>query len=262
VEKNEFRALSSVKLFLKLDWPKTDNKLMSKIDFEENFEIYLFTYDNMDLGPSKLNEFLSFLKFHKVSLPFKFSFVSKEASLIPEMTLSENILIDFSPNSLTESKEVQFQEFLKDPKHRALEELYHTIALPHELPGQSDAQMKKVCSLIKSLLYEGQFVFFEEPEIDLGPETLKLFTAALREHAKNRQMNIFIYSKDLPLWTPQSHKMVERKKDFSFQVSPVSRNFIWKEERASFYANPKTAEENNRLSFIRPIGKKRSNNAA
>lgn len=215
----------------------------------------------MDLGPSKLNEFLSFLKFHKVSLPFKFSFVSKEASLIPEMTLNENILIDFSPNSLTESKEVQFQEFLKDPKHRALEELYHTIALPHDLPGQSDAQMKKVCSLIKSLLYEGQFVFFEEPEIDLNPETLKLFTAALREHAKNRQMNIFIFSKDLPLWTPQSHKMVQRKTDYSFQVTPVSRNFMWDQERTNFYANPQTPDENSGLTFIRPT-KKRSNNAA
>ena len=215
----------------------------------------------MDLGPSKLNEFLSFLKFHKVSLPFKFSFVSKEASLIPEMTLNENILIDFSPNSLTESKEVQFQEFLKDPKHRALEELYHTSALPHDLPGQSDAQMKKVCSLIKSLLYEGQFVFFEEPEIDLNPETLKLFTAALREHAKNRQMNIFIFSKDLPLWTPQSHKMVQRKTDYSFQVTPVSRNFMWDQERTNFYANPQTPDENSGLTFIRPT-KKRSNNAA
>lgn len=235
---------------------------MNKIDFEENFEIYLFTYETMDVGPSKLNEFLSFLKFHKVALPFKFSFVSKEASLIPEMTLNENILIDFSPNSLTESKEVQFQEFLKDPKNRALEELYHTIALPHEMPGQSDAQMKKVCSLIKSLLYEGQFVFFEEPEIDLGPETLKLFTAALREHAKNRQMNIFIYSKNLPLWTPQSHKMVERKKDYSFHVSPVSRNYQWEEERTNFYAKPESQEIKTGLSFIIPPSKKRTNNAA
>jgi hypothetical protein len=236
--------------------------LMTKINFEENFEIYLFTYENVDLGPSKLNEFLSFLKFHKVGLPFKFSFVSKVASLIPEMTLNQNILIDFSPNSLTESKEVQFQEFLKDPKNRALEELYHTIALPHEMPGQSDAQMKKVCSLIKSLLYEGQFLFFEEPEIDLEPETLKLFTAALREHAKQRQMNIFVYSQNLPLWTPQSHKIVERKKDYSFHVSSILRNYEWEDERAHFYKKTTSEQSDNGLTFLIPGKKKRSNNAA
>lgn len=262
MEKNEIRRGRSGKLLLKPLSRKSDEMLMTKINFEENFEIYLFTYENVDLGPSKLNEFLSFLKFHRVSLPFKFSFVSKEASLIPEMTLNQNILIDFTPNSLTESKEVQFQEFLKDPKHSALEELYHTIALPHEMPAQSDAQMKKVCSLIKSLLYEGEFVFFEEPEIDLSPETLKLFTAALQEHAKNRQMNIFIFSKDLPLWRPQSHKMVERKKDFSFQVSPISRNFEWKEERENFYKDQKSEDGLNGLSFIHARPKKRSNSAA
>ena len=235
---------------------------MTKINFEENFEIYLFTYEHLDLGPSKLNEFLSFLKYHKVPQPFKFSFVSKVASLIPEMTLNQNILIDFSPNSLTESKEIQFQEFLKDPKNRTLEELYNTIALPHEMPSQSNAQVKKVCSLIKSLLYEGQFLFIEEPEVDLGPETLKLFTAALREHARQRKMNIFVFSKDLSLWTPLSHKIVERKKDYSFIDSPVINSYKWEEERADFYKKSPSIQSSEKLTFIIPAYKKRVNNAA
>ena len=235
---------------------------MTKINFEENFEIYLFTYEHLELGPSKLNEFLAFLKYHKVPQPFKFSFVSKVASLIPEMTLNQNILIDFSPNSLTESKEIQFQEFLKDPKNHALEELYNTIALPHEMPSQSNAQMKKICSLIKSLLYEGQFLFIEEPENDLGPETLKLFMAALREHAKQRQMNIFIYSKDLSLWTPLSHKIVERKKDYTFMDSPVISNYKWKEERADFFKKTPSTQLPEPLTFVIPSYKKRINNAA
>lgn len=235
---------------------------MNKINFEENFEIYLFTYESLDIGPSKLNEFLSFLKFNKVALPFKFSFVSKVASLIPELSLNQNILIDFSPNSLTESKEVQFQDFLKDPKNRALEELYHKISLPDEMPHQSDAQMKKICSLIKSLLYEGQFIFFEEPEIDLEIETLKLFTAALTEHAKQHQMNVFIYSKNLELWTPQSHKIVQRKTDYTFQVSPILKNCAWTKERTEFFKTISTENSEQELSFIIPSTKKRLNTAA
>ena len=235
---------------------------MTKINFEENFEIYLFTYEHLDFGPSKLNEFLSFLKYHRVPQPFKFSFVSRVASLIPEMTLNQNILIDFSPNSLTESKEIQFQEFLKDPKNRALEELYHTIALPHEMPSQSNAQMKKVCSLLKSLLYEGQFLFFEEPEVDLSPETLKLFTAALQEQSKDRQMNIFVYSKNLSLWTPLSHKIVERKKDYSFLDSPIENNQKWEDERAEFYKKAPNVTPVDSLNFFIPSHKKRINNAA
>lgn len=225
--------------------------MMSKINFEEYFEIYLFTSPDEDVSSSKLNDFLAFLKFHKVNLPYKFSFVSTKASLIPEMSLNENILIDFTPNSLTESKDVQFQEFLKAQKNHALEALYHKINLPHELPGQSSAQMNKLCSLIKALLYEGQFIFLEEPEIDLDSETLSLFIEALKAHIKDRPINVFIYSKNLPLWMAHSHKLVERAKDFSFKVSPVSRNFLWDEERERFYA-PSELEKSPGLVFNHP----------
>ncbi|MBY0413068.1 MAG: hypothetical protein K2Q18_02830, partial [Bdellovibrionales bacterium] len=164
--------------------------MMNKIHFEDNFEIYLFNYPYESMSSSKLNEFLAFLKFHKVGHPYKFSFVSEEASLIPELTLNQNILIDFSPNSLTESKEVQFQDFLKAPENSALEKLFHTLELPHELPSQSNAQMKKICSLIKSLLYDGEFIFLEAPEADLDPEVFQLFIGALKERVKIADVSI------------------------------------------------------------------------
>lgn len=235
---------------------------MSKINFEEYFEIYLFNYPNKTESSTKLGEFLSFLKFHKASLPYKFSFVAREASLIPEMTLNQNLLIDFSPNSLTESKEVQFQDFLKLPENVAFEKLYKTMELPHVFPEESDAQMKKVCSLIKALLCEGQFIFLEEPEIDLSPMTLSLFIIALKEHVRQHQVNVFIYSQNLSLWSPHSQKMVERNKDFSFQVAQVAKNYLWIEERDKFYA--KTEEEKNfeGLKFTHPAQKKRKNKAA
>ncbi|MBC7714212.1 MAG: hypothetical protein H7177_12785 [Rhizobacter sp.] len=235
---------------------------MTKINFEDNFEIYLFNYPNETMSSSKLNEFLSFLKFHKVSMPYKFSFVSTSAGLIPEMTLDQNILMDFSPNSLTESKEVQFQDFLKEQKNRSLEGLYNLIELPHELPGQSNAQMKKVCSLIKSLLSEGQFIFLEEPEVDLEAATLELFISALKQHIKDHQVNVFVYSKNLPMWMSHSHKMVERTRDFSFTVSPVSRNYLWDEEREQFYAPSSEEKSTNGLKFTLPKDKNRKKSAA
>lgn len=235
---------------------------MNKINFEDYFEIYLFNYPNKTESSTKLSEFLSFLKFNKASLPYKFSFVSREASLIPEMTLNQNLLIDFSPNSLTESKEVQFQDFLKLPENVAFEKLYKTMELPHVYPEHSDAQMKKVCTLIKALLCEGQFIFLEEPEVDLSPMTLSLFIIALKEHVRQHQVNVFIYSQNLAMWSPHSQKMVQRNKDFSFQVSQVTKNYLWIEEREKFYA--KTEEEKNfeGLKFIHPSQKKRKNKAA
>ena len=235
---------------------------MSKINFEEYFEIYLFNYPEKTECKTMLGDFLSFLKFHKVALPYKFSFVSSQASLIPEMSLNQNLLIDFSPNSLTESKEVQFQDFLKLPENGPLEKLYKTIELPHMLPGQSDAQMKKVCSLIKSLLCEGQFIFLEEPELDLDAETLSLFIDALKNHVQKQQVNVFIYSQNLPMWMAHSQKMVERMKDFTFLVSPVTTNYLWDEERERFYAPSEKVPSMDNLKFILPEQKNRKNKAA
>lgn len=224
---------------------------MTRINFEDNFEIYLFTNPNETVSSSKLNEFLAFLKFHKIGHPYKFSFVSGTASLIPEMSLNQNILIDFTPNSLTESKESQFQDFLKTDGHRALEDLYSTLELPNELPSHSNAQMKKVCSLIKSLLYEGEFIFLEEPEIDLEPETLKLFIKALKERVQDRHINVFLYSKNPMMWMPHSHKTVQRAPDYNFLVTPIARNTDWQQERSDFYAPlEKKVSDEGQLHFI------------
>jgi ABC-type lipoprotein export system ATPase subunit len=194
---------------------------MMKSCFEESFEIYLFTNIQKEDHSSKLNEFLSFLKYKVGNHSYKFSYVSRGDGLIPELTLNENILMNFSPNSLTEGREFQFQEFLKEQPNRSLKRLYQKIGLPHELPLHTDAQMKKVCSLMKSLIFEGQFIFLEEPEIDLDDECLALFISSLKNHMKLHKQNVFIFSEDLELWMPHVHQHVKREKDFSFSTEKV-----------------------------------------
>jgi len=222
---------------------------MKKINFDEKFEIYLFTDPEENLGTSKLGEFISFLKFNKLNLPYKFTYVAAKASLIPEMTLNQNILIDFSPNSLTESKDIQFQDFLKSQPNRALEDLYQKLESPHELPSQTNAQMKKLCTLIKSLLYEGQFIFLEEPELDLDQEILELFKHALKEQSQNNQMNIFIYSQNRALWRNETHHTVERQEDYTFNVVTLNNRTEWKKERDLFYSKIVHKENESTLSL-------------
>lgn len=209
---------------------------MTKILFDEKFEIYLFNGTTEQLGTSKLGEFLSFLKYYKAQMPYKFAFVSEKASLIPELSLIQNILIDFNPNSLTESKEVQFHDFLKAQKNKSFEELYNKINLPHELPIQSNSQMNKVASLIKALLNEGQFLFLEEPENYLEEETLNLFSDALKSQLEEKGVNVFIYSKNIDFWKPHAHKSVSRNTDYSFKVEEINEHSQWEKERQLFYS--------------------------
>jgi ABC-type sugar transport system ATPase subunit len=195
---------------------------MSKKNFEETFNIYLFTGPEDAGSFSKLSEFLAFLKYNRMHLPYKFSYVSRGTdALIPELTINENILMDFSPDSLTASKQFQFQEFLKENPNRHLEKLYQVISLPHELPANSDSQMKKVCGLFKSLIFEGQFIFLEEPEIHLDKECIKLFIDALKEHIARHKQNVFIYSRNLHLWIPHANILVNREEDYTFSMKKI-----------------------------------------
>lgn len=228
---------------------------MTRVNFEETFEIYLFTDNGVEENFSKLSEFLSFLKFNKVNLPYKFSYVSRGDGLIPELTLNENILMDFSPDSLTAAREFQFQEFLGSQPNRDLEKLYQKIALPHELPANSDAQMRKVASLIKSLVFEGQFIFLEEPEKDLEPEVIEIFIGAMKDHIARYKQNVFIFSTHLDLWMPHINQLVAREKNFSFTTTRMTKNWAWKKEREQFFKpaiNQKVQSHKNDLQFTFP----------
>ena len=194
---------------------------MTKQSFEDHFGIYLFTDPGEENQFSKLNEFISYLKFNKTQLPYKFSYVGRGETLIPELTLNENILMDFSPDSLTAAREYQFQDFLSVGPGAYLENLYRKVSLPHELPIHSDAQMKKVSSLIKSLISDGQFIFLEEPEKELDQDTFEIFIHALKEQIKNKKQNVFIFTHNLELWSKYATFMVNRKKDYSFTTEKI-----------------------------------------
>lgn len=234
---------------------------MTKVNFEESFEIYLFTDTRGENNFSKLNEFLSFLKYNRANLPYKFSYVSRGDGLIPELTLNENILMDFSPNSLTAKREFQFQEFLKEQPNRDLENLYQKISIPHALPAHCDAQMKKISSLIKSLISECQFIFLEEPEKDLDEESVSLFISSLKDHVARHKQNVFIFSHHLSLWMPYAHLHVKREKDYSFSTEKINKNWVWNKEKDQFYApikNEDSPQENLVFQFPKKIAEKKA----
>jgi ABC-type multidrug transport system ATPase subunit len=104
--------------------------------------------------------------------------------------------------------------------------------------------MNKVASLIKALLNEGQFLFLEEPENHLEQETLKLFSDALKAQLEEKEVNIFIYSKNSDFWKPHAHKSVSRNKDFSFKIEEINKHSQWEKERQHFYSKSSENQTN------------------
>lgn len=195
---------------------------MEKINFDRKFEIYLFTDSLREKTYSMLSEFISYLKYNQASPYYKFSYVGLGDGLIPELSLNENILMNFSPDSLTENKQNQFEDFLKNHQNIKLDELYKQIHSPHEITSQSDSQMKKLTSLIKSLIFEGQFIFLEEPENLLDDNSLEIFIEALKSQISMENINVFIYSREIDLWKTHVDKIVKRNPDFTFRTEIIT----------------------------------------
>lgn len=210
--------------------------MINKVDFESQFEIFLFLKTNKHQSSSSaLNEFLSYCKYHNAKRPFKFSHVGQSSELILEISLKENIVIGFSPDSLTESKDIQLQKILDLPNYSSLKALYNQIPFPDEKPSLHHLEVNKLTLLIKALLCKGHFLFFENPEEHLSTENLELFINALKEHIKIQKKNIFISSECQELWMPHCQQVVKRNSHYHFETTSAAKKLVWEKERQIFY---------------------------
>ncbi len=202
---------------------------------EFNSNIYLFKKGANGGHGLALNEFLAFLKFQKVSMPYKFSFVPKENGLIKDLSLKENLLLDYAYDSLTEEKEVHFKNYLKVKKNIYLEDLYSKIINIHEKPENASPEESKIIHLIKSLINEKDFIFLDGPETNLSERSLNIFIKALELEIKTSNINVFIQTSDEGKFSSIISKIVTRSKDYNFIISEKSERPNFELERAEFY---------------------------
>lgn len=194
----------------------------------EQSEIYLFECSpvrdngigalNTLAQTPKVNEFVAFLKYYQIPSPYKFTTISGELNLISDLSLKENILLNFNSDSLTSSKNHQFDEILlsiKNPYIAPLLQYFHEGDLkPHE----ASKEAIKCAQLLRALLSDSHFIFMESPEKDLSYQLFSIFLKALKHHCKDKVVNVFISSPNPELWLNEAHYVIKRNDKFQFVV--------------------------------------------
>ncbi len=191
---------------------------MNNLIHKKNYATFLFKADKTQYCSSFLAEFLAFIKSQKISLPFTFSYVGDETNLLPEISLNENIMIDFSTNSLTNEKINQFEEYLNLTQNFYVNKLYEKLTERDVKTSEATPEMKKIASLIKALTRDSEYIFLENPEKDLSENIRILFYKALQTHLENKQINAFIYTQNEEMWLPDCAFTVSRNKYFQFHI--------------------------------------------
>lgn len=194
----------------------------------EQSEIYLFECSKEHPKPNaffhdqpqtaKVNEFVAFLKYFQIPSPYKFTTISGELNLISDLSLKENILMNFNSDSLTSSKNHQFDEIIhqiKNPYIAPLLQYFHEGDLkPHE----ASKEAIKCAQLLRALLSDSKFIFMESPEKDLSYQLFTIFLKALKHHCKDKVVNVFISSPNPELWLNEAHFVIKRNEKLQFVV--------------------------------------------
>lgn len=195
---------------------------MNKFEHDKNYAKFLFRKDPNCDHSSYLSEFMAFIKSQKITSPFTFAYVGDETNLMPNLTLNENILMNFSPRSLTTEKENQFEEYLNLKQNYYIKKLYNKLIDKDLIVHAANPEMKKIASLIKALITDSEYIFLENPEKDLSENIRILFTKALNTHLELNEINAFIYSSNEELWKPHCSHSVARNKYFQFHIESIT----------------------------------------
>lgn len=226
---------------------------MEKYLFDKNSDIFLFSQaENKEASGSSLNEFLQFLKFNRVSIPYKFTYVSAKDSLIPDLTLKQNLLLDYTIASLTEEKEVHFKNFLKNKANVYLEALYGMIVNINDIPSNATAEEIKIICLMKAIITEAPFIFLESPEKDLSFDAFKLFQKALQYQLKNQTQTVFITTPNESIWNHLISKKVHRGENQAFIITDNSYRQKMALEKMEFFHPKKEEAKLEELKFHLP----------
>ncbi len=163
-------------------------------------------------GLSALKNFLSFLKMQKAAQPLRFSFTDSEGSLIPALSLKDNISLDSIPSTVSATKKFTLEDYLERLDNPFLVKLYHRIELLEDLPYQVDGQTRKTAALVKGLLQKADFLFLDRPEQYLDQESLKIFRKALLHSLKKNKQTLLLTSERPQFWSPYITKTVSQKR--------------------------------------------------
>jgi ABC-type multidrug transport system ATPase subunit len=195
---------------------------MNELKYTKNINSYLFLNDPSCGHSSYLSEFIAFIKSQHSATPVNFSYVGDETNLMPKLTLNQNILMNFSPISLTNEKVKQFEDYLTHNQNAYIKKLYDKLIDRDIVTQNAGPEMKKLTSLIKALITESDYIFLENPENDLSENIRILFNKALETHIQLKNIKTFIYSSTgEESWKPYCMYTVSRNKYFQFHLESI-----------------------------------------
>lgn len=181
-------------------------------------DILIFETENQKHNQSQLKDFIYFLKYCGRRGAIKFNHVEEKATLLQNLTLKENILLDSGIKNIEDKDLVPL---LADRGMIYLSLMAKKLENVNLYPNQVDIETKKITALIKVLFSSSDYLFLERPEKYLSKSTQDLFISALFQSLTQKGQILLLTSSQRNMWLQHVTKVVTRSKNGHFSLDAV-----------------------------------------
>jgi ABC-type branched-subunit amino acid transport system ATPase component len=175
------------------------------------FGLYLLQKERKD--QHVLKELLQLLKTNSNGRVSTFAYIEAEMSLLPDLTLWENLQLVVGPS--------HWKEYTRSLKTE-LQPLTKLIAQPDKLANKALPWEKFTVSLLKGLMSPGHLLIDVNEDL-LSPLMIQNFKKTILSVADERQ--IYLASANSGLWLDCAHSLVN-KNEHLFEVQPLDSVLI------------------------------------
>ena len=200
--------------------------------------IFSFSLTENGYPECQLRTFLSFLISRGEGTTPHFAFASAEGSLLPNLTLRENIYLDSVPSSFADSKEAQLQNLIQKTGNKHLLEFYRSISTLDVLASKVDHQNRKATTLVKVFLQNANYLLFDRPEKYLEQKNIDYFVNILEFYKKFSNKTILLAGKRNDLWKSHITAWVYKLPNRSFKLCSTSKENLLYLKKAETDSTP------------------------
>ncbi len=195
--------------------------------------IFSFSLPQKEHCECQLRTFLSFLISQGEGNAPHFAFASAEGSLLPNLTLRENIYLDSIPSSFADSKEVQLQNLIQKTGNRDLLEFYQSIPSLDVLASEVDHRTRKVTTLVKVFLQDVNYWLLDRPGKYLDQKNIESLAKILEFYKKFSNKTILLAAQENSAWKSLTTTWVYKLPNRSFKLCSTSKDNLlhFKKER-------------------------------
>jgi hypothetical protein len=173
---------------------------------------YLFS--KTQATDNALKPMLQYLRSHSPGRTLQFAYVESETSLLPHLTLWENIHVVVGGSTwkeFTTQLEIDWQP------------LINLIRDPHMKAGEASCWEKLTTSLLKATLIQSQHILIDINEADHSTLNLMNFKKMLNNIAQKK--NVFVATSAPALWLDSAHAMIT-KEEYKFVVKELTTDTL------------------------------------